>query len=237
MSLKSIIPSAVAGAVLAVAALNYPVHATTLSDNTVLSFETPSVGADGYQYNPSSPYNPGTFSNPTEGVTFSGTSGIQANGSAWGLTNAPLGTQTAFLQAYGSNSPGQISFTYATTMGQTYALTFYVEGRPNVGGYTYGGNAFTVDVSGISQPFNFASPSTTSWTEEVVDFTATSTTTAFSIAIDACTSCDLAIGVDDVDPGAVPLPPTWTMLIAGFLGLGSFAYRGSKKKAAAIAVA
>src|SRR5580698_10542269 len=28
---------------------------------------------------------------------------------------------------------------------------------------------------------------------------------------------------------ATPLPPTWTMLIAGFIGLGFFAYRGSKK--------
>ncbi len=34
-----------------------------------------------------------------------------------------------------------------------------------------------------------------------------------------------------------PLPATWTMLIAGFLGLGLFAYRGSKKGAAAIVAA
>jgi hypothetical protein len=37
--------------------------------------------------------------------------------------------------------------------------------------------------------------------------------------------------------GATPLPSTWTMLIAGFLGLGFFAYRGSKKNGAAIAAA
>jgi hypothetical protein len=36
---------------------------------------------------------------------------------------------------------------------------------------------------------------------------------------------------------ATPLPSTWTMLIAGFVGLGFFAYRGSKRKSAAIAVA
>jgi hypothetical protein len=36
---------------------------------------------------------------------------------------------------------------------------------------------------------------------------------------------------------ATPLPSTWTMLIAGFLGLGFFAYRGSKKNATAIAAA
>ncbi len=34
-----------------------------------------------------------------------------------------------------------------------------------------------------------------------------------------------------------PLPPTWTMLITGFLGLGFFACRGTKKNAAAPAAA
>ncbi len=34
-----------------------------------------------------------------------------------------------------------------------------------------------------------------------------------------------------------PLPSTWTMLIASFLGLGFFAYRGSKKNSAALATA
>ena len=36
---------------------------------------------------------------------------------------------------------------------------------------------------------------------------------------------------------AIPLPSTWTMLIAGFVGLGFFAYRGSKKSAAALSAA
>jgi hypothetical protein len=34
-----------------------------------------------------------------------------------------------------------------------------------------------------------------------------------------------------------PLPSTWTMLIAGFAGLGFFAYRGSKKNTAALSAA
>ena len=38
-------------------------------------------------------------------------------------------------------------------------------------------------------------------------------------------------------PTPTPLPSTWTTLIAGFLGLGSFAYRGSKKKGAALLAA
>jgi cbb3-type cytochrome oxidase subunit 3 len=33
------------------------------------------------------------------------------------------------------------------------------------------------------------------------------------------------------------LPSTWTMLIAGFVGLGFFAYRGSKKNGAALSAA
>ncbi len=36
---------------------------------------------------------------------------------------------------------------------------------------------------------------------------------------------------------ATPLPSTWTMLMAGFAGLGFFAYRGSKKNTAALAAA
>ncbi len=36
---------------------------------------------------------------------------------------------------------------------------------------------------------------------------------------------------------ATPLPSTWTMLIAGFLGLGFIAYRGTKSRHAAVAAA
>jgi hypothetical protein len=44
-----------------------------------------------------------------------------------------------------------------------------------------------------------------------------------------------SIGYDPVT--ATPLPSTWTLLIAGFVGLGFFAYRGSKKNAAALSAA
>jgi len=40
-----------------------------------------------------------------------------------------------------------------------------------------------------------------------------------------------------VSVNATPLPSTWTMLIAGFAGLGFFAYRGSKNRSAALAAA
>jgi hypothetical protein len=40
---------------------------------------------------------------------------------------------------------------------------------------------------------------------------------------------------DNVSLTATPLPSTWTMLIAGFIGLGFFAYRGSKKSSSVLA--
>jgi hypothetical protein len=42
-------------------------------------------------------------------------------------------------------------------------------------------------------------------------------------------------GLAGVTFAATPLPSTWTMLIAGFVGLGFFAYRGPKKNTGAIA--
>ena len=48
-------------------------------------------------------------------------------------------------------------------------------------------------------------------------------------------SDDFAVG--DAFVAATPLPSTWLMLLSGFLGLGLFAYRGSKKSAAALAAA
>jgi hypothetical protein len=51
-------------------------------------FEVPGLG-NGFQYNPGG---------PGIGWTFTGNSGVQGNGSAWGASAAPAGTQTAFVQ-------------------------------------------------------------------------------------------------------------------------------------------
>ncbi len=50
---------------------------------------------------------------------------------------------------------------------------------------------------------------------------------------------DFAIGTVELTTAATatPLPSTWTMLIAGFVGLGFFAYRGTKKNGTAVAAA
>src|SRR5205823_5487588 len=57
-------------------------------------FESPALGS-GYQYDPTG---------NGLGWVFSGRTGIQHNGSAWGAATAPEGVQTAFVQMTGSMS-------------------------------------------------------------------------------------------------------------------------------------
>ena len=44
-------------------------------------------------------------------------------------------------------------------------------------------------------------------------------------------------GAGNFDAVVTPLPSTWLMLLSGFIGLGFFAYRGTKKAAAPLAAA
>jgi hypothetical protein len=48
---------------------------------------------------------------------------------------------------------------------------------------------------------------------------------------------DTSISIDVGFAASTPLPATWLMLLSGFVGLGFFAYRGTKKNAAALAAA
>jgi hypothetical protein len=213
-----------AGVALLAASVSHSAQAT------VISFESPYVGTNGYEYNPGSPFNPSAgFTNPTsEGVTFINESGIQANGSAWGFTNTTFGNQTAFLQSYGGVSPLGAAITFdssafggSLTAGSKYDLSFYVEGRP------YQGPApFTVTINGST--FNFLPPSTSAWTQENVIFTAGLGLNNFGISVggqSSPNSTDLSIGVDQISVSAVPEPSTWAMMILGLAGIGFLAYR------------
>jgi len=86
------------------------------------SFETPSIGASNYSYNPSG----GSWA-------FAGNSGIQSNGSAWGAANAPDGTQTAFLQGNPNQSAtlGSISQSVNFPATGTYVISFQAARRYN----------------------------------------------------------------------------------------------------------
>jgi hypothetical protein len=58
------------------------------------------------------------------GWTFTGTSGVQANGSIWSAPSAPGGTRTAFIQG-----TGNISQTVSMSAGN-HTLSFQVARRP-----------------------------------------------------------------------------------------------------------
>jgi hypothetical protein len=147
------------------------------------SFETPSVGAGGYQYNPTG----GSW-------TFSGKSGIQSNGSGWGAPTAPNGTQTAFLQVYNGGSNGSISQTVNFGSAGTYTLTFQsaLRATPHNGAISFN---ILVDgtLLGICTPTtttSFTSYATSSFTvttagNHTVTFTAAGTAVDSSVFIDA----------------------------------------------------
>ena len=76
-------------------------------------------------------------------------------------------------------------------------------------------------------------PSAGSWFVSTGSGVAPSTTVTIAL-----TNTGLQGNFDNVSLTATtPLPSTWTMLIAGFVGLGFLAYRGTKKNAAALATA
>lgn len=93
------------------------------------SFETPNIGtgSGSYQYNPSG----GSW-------TFSGSggngSGLAGNGSGFNNPNAPHGTQTSFVQSFGTITQSLSGF----TPGKTYTLSYFAAQRPgNQGGQTW----------------------------------------------------------------------------------------------------
>jgi hypothetical protein len=121
------------------------------------SFESPSLAANSYQYNPTgSPW------------TFSGTSGIESDGGAFSAAKAPDGSQAAILQSIDSGSAGQISQTVTLDPG-TYYISFWAAQRQG-----YGVNPIQVQVDGqnVGSPI---SPASTSWAlYQTVSFTITS---------------------------------------------------------------
>ena len=107
------------------------------------SFETPSQGTGGgaYTYNPAG----ATW-------TFSGSSGIEANGSAWNGLAAADGVQTAFVQ-----NLGQFSQSLTFPAAGSYVLEFESAQRPN------NDQTLAVDLDG-TQLDTYVPPSSTTWT-------------------------------------------------------------------------
>jgi hypothetical protein len=142
------------------------------------SFEIPALSS-GYQYNPSA---------TGIGWTFSGNSGIQRNGSAWGAAPAPNGTQTAFIQGTSS-----LTQTLSLNAG-SYTLSFQAARRaccvaPNV-------QPIKVTIDG-AQIGSLASPASTSFSSFSIPFSV-ATTGAHTIVFTGTDANDKTSFIDAV---------------------------------------
>jgi hypothetical protein len=125
--------------------------------------------------------------------------------------------------------PDTLSQTVADTANQVYDLSFYLEvqdGNPVTSlvvnwGATQVFSELNTGPFDIYQLFSFDVTGTGSDKLEFITANDPSLTFLDDVSLTPVT--------------ATPLPSTWTMLIAGFVGLGFFAYRGSKKNSATIA--
>jgi Protein of unknown function (DUF642) len=145
------------------------------------SFEVPDQGA-GFAYAPDA-----------AGISFSGSAGIAANGSAWGFAAAPDGDQVAFLQGGSARIAMNVSGLEPNPSGLfpgvLYAVQFQIAQRPG-----YGINPVTVWIDGtqigtFTAPSTSFAPVTSLWftpqkTTGTISFTGTNSTGDTGTAID-----------------------------------------------------
>ena len=127
----------------------------------------------------------------------------------------------------GNYPAGELQSTVSLPSGN-YAVSFLLAG--NLRGYS---PQTTVIAIGSSSQ-DLTPPNTQPYALETLYFTGVSGNLTFT---DLGPSNQQGNLLDNVSVSATPLPSTWTMLIAGFVGLGFLAYRGTKKNSAAIAAA
>jgi hypothetical protein len=142
------------------------------------------------------------------------------------IVTSPVHSGTYAAQIAGfSSAPDTLSQTVTDTASQAYDLSFsrYIgDGRPTVSmTVTWDGATIFSELNpgsanyNVYQNFHFGVVGTGS------------DTLVFTTANDPSFTY-----LDDVSLMATPLPSSWTMLIAGFVGLGFFANRGTKRNAA-----
>lgn len=135
---------------------------------------------------------------------------------------APPVSQPYYLDLNG-NTAGTIAQSFATVIGQRYALTFSYSNNPGGSPNPDRASVAAGSLSTTIQHYG-ATTSNLNWTQFSGVFTATSTSTTLSFSqIDDC--CNGGILLDSVNVSAVPEPATWMMMILGFFGLGFAGYR------------
>ncbi|HUH92770.1 MAG TPA: Ig-like domain repeat protein [Casimicrobiaceae bacterium] len=161
-------------------ALSQVVNSTSAASLVNPGFEKPALSTGGYVYNPS-----GTG----VGWTFSGTSGIQSNASAWRATAAPEGKQTAFVQG-----KGKISQTLTLSAGN-HTLSFMAARRNCCGSPPYI-EPIGVTVDG-TQIGSLVSPSSTSFSSFSIPFSV-ATSGAHTVVFAGTGGSDKATFIDAV---------------------------------------
>jgi hypothetical protein len=166
-----------------------------------------------------------------------GLSSASANTFDWTFLNDGYSASGTFIGTLIGPGPG------GSTEYQLSGITGVINTDPITGlsGFASADNilyfpASTVNINGNTPPtfvdsngISFSASTTGPW--NIFNYSTFETGTAITNA-DACCG---SVGTFNV--AETPLPSTWTMLIAGFLGLGYLAYRGTKKGSAAFAAA
>lgn len=177
----------------------------------------------------------GTLSNPFSTV---GTGGTNITG--WSVTSGTVdyignlwqhqdGTRSVDLAG---NSIGALAQTFATVIGETYSVAFYIARNPDGGLLPRTG---TVQATGSAAQALFynngaSTRSNMGWLLNLYQFTATSNSTTLTFSADATSQGLYGLALDNVSISSVPESATWCMMLAGF-GLMGFALRRRKTSA------
>jgi choice-of-anchor C domain-containing protein len=146
-----------------------------------------------------------------------------------GYWQAQQGTHSVDLNGL---SQGGVQQSIATTIGQAYALTFYMSGNPDNGP---GVKTLIATAGDASASFSYPVTSATTreamnWVPQTLNFTATGTSTVINFASATNGNCCWGPALDNVAVSAIPELSTWMMMLIGFAGVGFVAYRRSRRQ-------
>lgn len=152
---------------------------------------------------------------------------------------APAYDGTQYLDLVGTGSTGGISQTFATIAGTKYNLSFAYGNNPESTNFA---SAIVNVTPGSSATLpalfsaNFSTTSNIGWEIFTASFVADSLSTTLSFN-EFFGEHNGGVLLDAINVTATPLPSTWLLLLTGFVGLGFFADRATKKRTAALAAA
>lgn len=120
----------------------------------------------------------------------------------------------------------RITTSFATTVGQTYQVSFWYQNRAGVDASSEGFDAVVLS-GGVSSASLVGNAASNGWLEDKIIFTAGSSITTFTIAANG-TSDGYGTSVDNFNAVAVPEPATMGLFAAGLAILGLSARRRRK---------